>query len=157
MSNWLDDTHKKLLSLPRWVTLSQIAQDTGLLVSWLSAFSGGKISDPGIQKVQKLHDYLSQLPVKLKPARLPFSEIHPIHHLSDSIGVYIIWANEKCVYVGTSGRMVKRVCDHKKNELIMSHNPTHVDFLYTDENESAEFLERVKIKSLQPIVNKKGK
>lgn len=157
MSSWLEEAHKKLAGLPRWVTLSQIALDTGLQVSWLSAFASGKISDPGIRKVQKLNDYLDLLPTKLKPTRIKFGEQYRAHPDNDSAGVYIIWANDLCVYVGTSQGMLTRLCDHTNNDKILAYKPTHIDLIHVDDNGYRKELERIKIKSLNPVVNIKGR
>ncbi len=37
----------------------QIYRDTGLTPNWLSMLAQGKIEDPGVNKVQKLHEYLT--------------------------------------------------------------------------------------------------
>lgn len=36
-----------------------IAANSGVGYQWLAKFSQGRISDPGVSKVQQLHDYLS--------------------------------------------------------------------------------------------------
>lgn len=59
MTNWLEETQALLSAVPRSVTLSQIAAEADLQLSWLSAFQAGKIEEPGIKKVQKLYDYLT--------------------------------------------------------------------------------------------------
>jgi hypothetical protein len=36
------------------------AKETGLGREWLSKLAQGKIPDPGVQKIERLHTYLSQ-------------------------------------------------------------------------------------------------
>jgi len=154
---WLDDTRARLQAAPRWLTLSQIATDTGLQVSWLSAFAGNKITDPGIQKVQALYDYLCIVPTGSKPERIKFAE-HKNYPADDAAaGVYVIWSNDLCVYVGTSHKMFKRLRDHARDAHIMQHGPTHVDLVYVDGNDvQRHALERTKINALAPVVNVQG-
>jgi len=42
----------------------QIAEATGLDYDWLHQVARGVINDPGVRKIEKLHDYLSTLPVE---------------------------------------------------------------------------------------------
>ncbi len=56
----LDKTLKLVRERPRTLTYDQIASDTGLKVSWLEAFAGGRIPDPGVRKVETLFAYLSK-------------------------------------------------------------------------------------------------
>ena len=157
MSKWLNDTHKMLNDLPRWITLSQVSSDTGLLVSWLSAFGRGDIKDPGIKKVQILNDYLQNVPLYSKPVRIKFGEQRRFKtNEQDAAGVYIIWANDVAIYVGRSKLVMKRVCDHVHNPEIMNEQPTHIEFIYVDDYHARNKLESDKIKTLQPKVNKKG-
>lgn len=60
--NWLDKTKELLKStINGQVTLSHIANNAGVEVAWLSAFELGKIKNPGVKNLQKLHDYLQSL------------------------------------------------------------------------------------------------
>ncbi len=54
--NW----HQKTLALlnATAIPLCKIAKDNGVSVDWLSRFKRGVIPEPGIGKVQKVHDYL---------------------------------------------------------------------------------------------------
>ena len=56
--NWHEETIKLLKACPREISLAHIALETGLHPNWLSEFNRGTIEDPGVNKVQKLHDYL---------------------------------------------------------------------------------------------------
>ena len=58
--DWLEETRALLRKAPREITLTRIAHDTGLQLTWLSAFERGKMIDPGIRKVQKLYNYLKE-------------------------------------------------------------------------------------------------
>lgn len=160
--NLLEDTQNKMAALPRWVSLSQIAKDTELQVSWISAFAANKIEDPGVKKVQRLFDYLQIIQYEKKPTRICFGEQYRSHPNEGFEGVYIIWSGSVCVYVGTSQNMMHRLCDHKFNEKIVDKNPTHIDLIYVDEyateqkGEARRNLEKMKIKSLKPLLNKTG-
>jgi transcriptional regulator with XRE-family HTH domain len=37
--------------------LQQIAEDTGVKYSWLAQLKRGRFSDPGVNKIEKLHYY----------------------------------------------------------------------------------------------------
>jgi transcriptional regulator with XRE-family HTH domain len=58
----LRETTLRLLgNLPRTITAKQVAEGAGLSEAWLSRFASGTISDPGVDKVQALHDHLASL------------------------------------------------------------------------------------------------
>ena len=42
----------------RTETFPQIARASGVGYEWLKKFSAGGIPDPGVRRVQRLHDYL---------------------------------------------------------------------------------------------------
>jgi len=46
---------------PRNVTYTMMAQAVGCSVAWVSRFADEKIPDPGVKRVQRLHDYLANL------------------------------------------------------------------------------------------------
>lgn len=52
----LNDT--KLLLATHKEPRLEIAQNAGVKFDWLTKFCHGKIGDPGVKKIQKLHDYL---------------------------------------------------------------------------------------------------
>jgi transcriptional regulator with XRE-family HTH domain len=61
MSEKLYEATRSLLAAqPRTISLASIAEGAGVKRSWLSAFSRDEIPDPGVKKVQRLYDYLSQ-------------------------------------------------------------------------------------------------
>jgi len=47
-----------LANRPSTLSLRQIAEDTGLNVNWLRKFLDDAMPDPGVNKVQTLHEYL---------------------------------------------------------------------------------------------------
>ena len=169
MVNWLKETQAKLAAVPRWVSLTQIADEAELQISWLSAFAAGKIDEPGIGKVQKLYDYLLLARRFKRPERLTFDELMKLTApllSSDLPGVYIIWENDLCLYVGVSNGIITRIKHHRHTGKLQNYNPTHVDIIYTENDEAADVytlprvrhkLEAIKIKTLQPILNKLGK
>ena len=169
MQNWLEETKAKLNAVPRWVSLTQIADEAELQISWLSAFAAGKIDEPGIGKVQKLYDYLCLSAQFKRPERLLFSNIIEMNSSSrhDQLhGVYVVWENDTCLYVGVSNDIIRRVKEHAYNGKLQNHKPTHIDIIYTEDDEAADVyklprvrhkLEAIKIKTLQPILNIAGK
>lgn len=56
----LDKTVALLAARPRTLTLAAIAAAAGVEKEWLAKFSKGVIADPGVRKVQALHDYLAR-------------------------------------------------------------------------------------------------
>lgn len=55
-----ETTMALLNARPRTLTLSTIAQDSGVGHEWLSKLSQGKMADPSVHKVQRVHDYLAR-------------------------------------------------------------------------------------------------
>lgn len=55
------DTLNETIELLRHSTKTrkQISEDTGLGKEWLNKLAQGHISDPGIKRITKLHDYLA--------------------------------------------------------------------------------------------------
>lgn len=54
--NLLDTTIRLLNASDK--TLQQIANDTGLKQRWLYNLAAGKMKDPGVTKIELLHNYL---------------------------------------------------------------------------------------------------
>lgn len=54
-------TRELLKNRPEDVTLKRIADDTKLNYNWLRSFSVNRIPNPGVEHVQKLHNYLLDL------------------------------------------------------------------------------------------------
>lgn len=54
-------TTKELLADCK-LSAERLAQDAGVGYYWLRKFRQGKIANPGIQNLQKLHDHLVALP-----------------------------------------------------------------------------------------------
>lgn len=61
MSTQLLDTTLELVRLRGEMTLRQVADGAEVDFEWLSKFSRGEITDPGVQKVQRVHDFLSPI------------------------------------------------------------------------------------------------
>lgn len=57
-----DETIRLLKTCPRDISLAHIARETGLGEAWLSDILAVPDRDPGVKKIQKLHDYLVALP-----------------------------------------------------------------------------------------------
>ena len=53
-----EQTLKLIKSRPAYISLKQIAIDTGIDYNWVSSFHMGKIKDPKFQRLKLLHDYL---------------------------------------------------------------------------------------------------
>ncbi len=54
----LDQDTRALLEQRGRITLAHIARQTGVGPEWLKKYAQGHIDDPGVNKVQKVHDYL---------------------------------------------------------------------------------------------------
>jgi hypothetical protein len=55
----LDRTRELYYKRPKYLTIDMIVEETKLAKGWLASFGAkGNKSDYGINKVQKLHDYL---------------------------------------------------------------------------------------------------
>ena len=164
MPTLLEETERLLVALPRWVTLTQVSHDTGVKLSWLSAFASGKISDPGIKKIQTLYNYLSILPVTRKPVEIEFRSFRELP--PNEAGVYEIWAGETCLYVGASCNLQNRLKNHFYSILFSEHKDTAIvkitwfpPFSFTEFNEARKqtyAFERLKIKTLRPLYNQSG-
>jgi hypothetical protein len=60
MSTKLHETTLQMLrDRPKGLNMRQIADDTGLGYDWLRSLNSGRIPNPGVQKIEKLHDYLA--------------------------------------------------------------------------------------------------
>lgn len=162
MPTLLDETVEKVRSLPRWVTLSQVANESGVKLSWLSAFASGLIEDPGVKKVQALHDYLSVLPLNHKPQKLAFRDLRNIlpggRDVPHLCAVYEIWG-KSCLYVGSSGNVGRRLREHERRSELLALCPEYVVLTYFEDRENLQMskLERFKIESLKPVLNVTGK
>lgn len=55
----LDQTLELLANRPKDLTLRQIAEGAKVDFEWLSKFSRELIDDPGVKKVQAVHDFMS--------------------------------------------------------------------------------------------------
>lgn len=53
----LDRTQALVSSLKQIMTLREIADGAGVSSHWLEKFANGKIPNPGIVHVQKVHDF----------------------------------------------------------------------------------------------------
>lgn len=56
-----DRTLSLVRNAPRSITYTEMSKGSGLSVTWISRFADGKFDDPGVKKVQSLHDYLSNV------------------------------------------------------------------------------------------------
>lgn len=54
----LDETLMLLKHRSATLELKQIAKDIDVSINWLSMLNKGKIENPGIVLIQRLHDYL---------------------------------------------------------------------------------------------------
>lgn len=56
----VDRTKKLLKSRGRSLTLHEIAEALELSEHWLRSFASGRANNPGIQRLEKLHNYLTE-------------------------------------------------------------------------------------------------
>ncbi|MCU7917093.1 MAG: hypothetical protein KZQ95_01890 [Candidatus Thiodiazotropha sp. (ex Epidulcina cf. delphinae)] len=54
--SFLDQTKQLLMETD--VPIKKICKDAGLSTRWYYRFISGDIKDPGVQRIQRLHDYL---------------------------------------------------------------------------------------------------
>jgi transcriptional regulator with XRE-family HTH domain len=52
---------KLLIDRPRNITYLDIANETGITVSWLRLFARDKIEEPGLSKIERLIKYLKAI------------------------------------------------------------------------------------------------
>ena len=165
MPTLLDDTLTGLAKLPRWVTMSQVAKDTGVKLSWLSAFVAGQIEDPGVKKVQAINDYLKVLPAYKKPERLYLFECLDLPITPAISCVYEIMNDKILYYVGSTGDLRKRLRNHCTSGKFNQMPQALVKVtLFEVESEDMKLhvanqrhaLERMKIKNLNPVFNMVG-
>ena len=57
----LERTQQLYNSAPRHIKLKQMAEATGLSMAWISRCINDKFEDPGVKRVQRLHDYLESV------------------------------------------------------------------------------------------------
>ena len=60
MTNLFDETLGMLEASE--LPVREIAQRSGVGARWLALVKSRKISDPGVQKIQRVHDFLSEAP-----------------------------------------------------------------------------------------------
>lgn len=53
---------------PVTVTYAMIAAETGVSAHWLKMFASGNITDPGVNKIEKLYEYLNGSPLNFGEA-----------------------------------------------------------------------------------------
>lgn len=58
-------TLELLRGRPEELTLSKICKETGLKIDWIAKFVQGKVTDPSVNKVQKLYEYLTKSTLKV--------------------------------------------------------------------------------------------
>lgn len=162
MPTLLEKTEKMLVALPRWVTLSQVASESGVKLSWLSAFASGGIEDPGVKKVQAIHDYLSVLPTNAKPSKVAYPDafiIQPGSKRHEFVSaVYEVHAEDRCLYVGSTGNFGLRIRQHKQSKKFEGLAPCFVVLTHFEDGDTIKMqkLERAKIQALRPVLNVKG-
>lgn len=157
MPTLLDETVSRLANAPAHLSLTQIAKEAGLQLSWLSDFARGRINDPGVTKVQALHDYLGSVSV-YAPETLPalkYKDIPEVPHLG---AVYEYWSKGVCVYIGQTGKLGCRLREHARWKELYSHSKLEIRITYVDGNAAKRLvIEAQKIKAYQPLLNKRGK
>lgn len=157
----LETTQRKLRNTPREITLTLISQETGLSLSWLSDFSTNKLDDPGIRKVQRLHDYLFlERPMPVSPLKWEKEILKLIpdyrslrNDLLLFMSVYMIYRQEDCLYVGVSNALRTRLLSHYSSDRMQAAKPTHVELKHYRDMNAAQYYEKLMIKSKQPLFN----
>ena len=58
-------THRLLHERDATLSLMDIYDATGISFHWLTKFAAGKITDPSVNTVQRLYEYLAKKPLKV--------------------------------------------------------------------------------------------
>lgn len=150
-------TQQLVKEAPRHVTYTMMATAAGVSVAWVSRFADDKIPDPGVKRVQALHDYLAGRPGEIGN-RLDFEEWKrwkPKRHSC----VYAVFEGDVCLYVGCTVDFVNRMRGHEQTKKFAGHNPTHIEFVWYHEEavtcaDEVRKCEKKLIKLHKPILNK---
>lgn len=154
-----DETCTLLRQASRKLPYAQIASETGLSASWVSAFARNEIPDPGVHKVQRLHDFLI---AKRHRAEVSYYYKDIGFQLPHTLGpcVYIIQgyspAQNKMtyLYVGCTNNIRQRLENHNLWPEFLKHKIHLVTVRYFEDSNDAAKCERMLISSFQPLLNK---
>lgn len=149
-------TQQLVKDAPRHVTYTMMAAATGVSVAWISRFADDKIPDPGVRRVQALHDYLAGKPGEIGN-RLAFEEWKQWKPKRRSC-VYLIFDGETCLYIGCTVDFVLRMRAHEQTKKFAAYSPTHIDFIWYEYDATTcggdvRKCERKLIKQHQPLLN----
>lgn len=145
-------TNRLLQRAPRHLTLKRIAAEADVQYGWLSSFSRDQIHDPGVRRVQKVHDYLVRFP-ESKPVRYSWEDINK-RILPEDPGVYEIFdARGDRLYVGMTNSVSRRLSEHARTEVVSSAEPSYVIFTMIEEIETRVWLENLLIVTYSPPLN----
>lgn len=155
---FLEQTQTLLRRAPRTLTLTKIAKETGLSVSWLSDFATDKLKDYGVKKVQLLHQYLNIC----EPFgdRVTFEDLYKYNKHERRNCVYFIYADDILLYIGKSATIYNRLLQHHISGKFKDYNPTHIDLVWFVDNDKpgedsskAYKYEAFCINQMQPLLN----
>ena len=145
-------TQRLLRKAPRHITLRQIADEAELPYAWLRHFAAERIIDPGVRKVQALHDYLLEMP-STRPTRWSWSQACS-RILPEDPGVYRIYdADGFLIYVGKTNSVSRRMSEHARCQEILDLNPAYVTFIEISDEGQREWLETLCIRVYNPQLN----
>lgn len=150
-------TQHLVKSAPRHVTYTMMASAIGVSVAWISRFADDKIPDPGVRRVQALHDYLASGPGELGKA-IKYEEWKDWKPKRRAC-VYLIFEGDVCLYIGCTVDFVIRMRGHEQTRKFDGHSPTHIKFVWYDDetttcSHAVRKCERSLIKQHKPLFNK---
>lgn len=145
-------TQNLLKRAPRHLTMKRIATESDVPYHWLCRFHQELIYDPGVRRVQKVHDYLVRMP-DAKPDRYLWSDITKRIFPEDP-GVYEIFDERgDRIYVGRTNNISRRISEHSRNESIINASPSHILFTHIEDEEAIFWLENTLITAYSPPLN----
>ena len=149
-------TQHLVKSAPRHVTYTMMASAIGVSVAWISRFADDKIPDPGVRRVQALHDYLAGKPGEIGD-RISFEDWKQWKPNRRSC-VYLVFEGDVCLYIGCTVDFVIRMRGHEQSKKFEAHNPSHIDFVWFEDGAATcghdvRRCERNLIKQHKPLLN----
>jgi hypothetical protein len=149
-------TSRLLSKAPRHLDMKSIANESGVPYRWLCDFANDRIYDPGVRKVQNLHDYLVRFPA-MKPTKYKWSEIVSTI-LPEIPGLYEIYAADGLpIYFGETKSLSRRMGEHARSKDILDLEPAYVRFTEIKQKDERLWLEDIRVKVYGPVLNVAGK
>lgn len=145
-------TQDLLRTTPRFLSLKQISIEAGVPYRWLTDFATDRINDPGVRKVQAVHDYLVRVPHERpmifsweEAQRKILPEIPGLYELFDKHGVML--------YIGETKSLSRRIGEHMRSQVVIDAEPHKIRFTEMHDRDERLWIEGLRIRSYNPILN----